>query len=187
MKTLTRCRWVNDDPVYIDYHDQEWGVPIYDNQKLFEFLILEGCQAGLSWITILKRRENYRQAFDKFNPEKIAKYSDKKIASLLQNEGIIRNRLKIMAAVTNAQAYLELSKRQSFSDFLWEFANFKPLQPNRKRTVPPKTELSDQLSKALKKHGFKFVGSTICYAFMQAVGMINDHTCDCFRHKQLKK
>lgn len=187
---LTRCAWVNADPVYIDYHDHEWGVPVYDEQKLFEFLILEGAQAGLSWITILKRRQNYRDSFDQFDAAKVARYSDKKIASLLQNSGIIRNRLKINAAVTNAQAYLNIKESQSsFSDYIWNFVDGSPILNHWRhfKDVPVTSPRSDQLSKDLKKRGFKFVGSTICYAFMQAVGMVNDHTTNCFCYRNLKK
>jgi DNA-3-methyladenine glycosylase I len=184
----TRCAWVSDDPVYIKYHDKEWGVPVYNDRLLFEFLILEGAQAGLSWITILKRRQNYRACFDQFNAKKIAEYDARKVKILLANEGIIRNRLKVQAAITNAQAYLSVKKEfGSFSDYIWQFVDGKPIQ-NRWKSgqVPAKTEISDRLSKDLKKRGFKFVGSTICYAFMQAVGMVNDHTTECFRHQELR-
>lgn len=184
-----RCIWSGDDPVYIDYHDQEWGVPIYDDQLLFEFLILEGAQAGLSWITILKRRDGYRKAFDRFNAKKIAAYDEKKYQELLNNPGIIRNRLKIQAAITNAQAYLAIKKEfGSFSDYLWQFVDGKPIVNCWKahKQIPASTPVSDKMSKELKKRGFKFVGSTICYAFMQAVGMVNDHVTECFRHKQVK-
>jgi DNA-3-methyladenine glycosylase I len=182
-----RCAWVSDDQVYIKYHDKEWGVPVYNDRLLFEFLILEGAQAGLSWITILKRRQHYRACFDQFNAKKIADYDARKVKSLLANEGIIRNRLKVHAAVTNAQAYLAIKKEfGSFSDYIWQFVDGKPIQ-NRWKSgqVPAKTEISDRMSKDLKKRGFKFVGSTICYAFMQAVGMVNDHTTECFRHKSI--
>lgn len=187
MKNKTRCAWVTEDPLYIHYHDTEWGVPIYDDQKLFEFLILEGAQAGLSWITILKKRENYRAAFDNFNPKKIARYDQNKIKKLLQNEGIVRNRLKIEATIQNAKAYLEILKtHKSFADFIWQFVDGKPIINRVKniKTIPAKTMISDIMSKTLKKHGFKFVGSTICYAFMQAVGMVNDHIATCFRCKK---
>lgn len=186
----TRCSWVNSDPIYIDYHDHEWGVPIYDDQLLFEFLILEGAQAGLSWITILKRRDNYRACFDNFDAEKIARYTPKKIEKLLQDPGIIRNRLKVQAAVTNAKAYLAVKKEfNSFAEYIWQFVDGKPIQAKRLslKQVPASTAISDKMSKDLKKRGFKFVGSTICYAFMQAVGMVNDHTQDCFRYQKLKK
>lgn len=183
----SRCQWVNSDPLYIEYHDQEWGVPVYDEQKLFEFLLLEGAQAGLSWITILKRRENYRQAFDEFNPQKIAKYNEKKLATLLTDVGIIRNRLKIQAAVLNAQAFLQVKEEfGSFSDYIWQFVEGKPILnhwPDMSK-VPVSTPISDAMAKDLKKRGFKFVGTTICYAFMQAVGMVNDHTKDCFLAKK---
>lgn len=183
--TRKRCAWVNDDPLYIAYHDQEWGVPVYDDQRLFEFLILEGAQAGLSWITVLKKREHYRMVFDDFNIEKIARYSDKKIESLLQDPGIIRNRLKIHSAIQNAQASLRLMETMSLSDYFWQFVDGDPIQNawKRQKEVPASTAISDQLSKDLKKRGFNFVGSTICYAFMQAVGMVNDHLVSCFRYK----
>lgn len=189
MKTnIRRCQWAGDDPLYQKYHDEEWGIPSYDDRHLFEMLILEGAQAGLSWITILRKRENYRQAFDQFDPEKIARYNARKIESLLKNEGIIRNRLKIEATITNAKMYLDvLDNAGSFSDFIWQFVGGKPIV-NHWRTlkdVPATTPQSDRMSKELKKRGFKFVGPTICYAFMQAVGMVNDHTVDCFRHKQV--
>lgn len=178
-----RCAWVGNDPIDIDYHDREWGLPIFDNQKLFEFIILEGAQAGLSWITVLKKREDYRKAFNNFDPKKIAAYSPEKINQLLLNPGIIRNRLKINSAITNAKAYLEIMKNQkSFSDYIWSFVDGVPIQNHwlSFKEVPAKNEISDKMSKDLKKKGFKFVGSTICYAFMQAVGMVNDHTVDCF-------
>lgn len=185
-----RCSWCHGDDLYIDYHDNEWGVPLYDDQKLFEFLLLEGAQAGLSWITVLKKREGYRKAYDNFNPEKIARYSDKKIAKLLENPNIIRNRLKVNSAVKNAQAYLNLRDAgTSFSDFLWDFVDGKPIQ-NKWRTmkqVPASTDISDKLSKALKKQGFNFVGSTICYAHMQATGMVNDHLVTCPEYEPCKK
>lgn len=188
MNQKKRCVWVSDDPIYIDYHDNEWGVPIFDDRLLFEFLNLEGAQAGLSWITVLKKRENYRTLFDNFEPVKVAKYSPKKIEVILKNPGIIRNRLKIESTVINAKAYLNLlDEWDSFSQYLWHFINSKPLQNNwdHFKKVPAKTVISDEMSKDLKKRGFKFIGSTICYAFMQAVGMVNDHTIDCFRHKEL--
>lgn len=185
---IIRCKWVTDDPLYIHYHDEEWGVPIYDDQQLFEFLLLEGVQAGLSWLTVLKKRENYRLCFDNFDAQKIAKYKQKKIAELLVNPGIIRNRLKIQAAVTNAIAYLEIiSEGQTFADFIWRYVDGKPLQSHRKSglEIPATNAISDRMSKDLKKQGFKFVGSTICYAYMQAVGMVNDHTTDCFRYHEI--
>ncbi len=178
-----RCAWVTTESIYIDYHDQEWGKPIYDDQQLFEFLMLEGMQAGLSWITVLKKRQAFRESFDGFDPAKIAHYRETKINRLLTNEKIIRNRLKINAVVSNAEAYLKLlEQHDSFRDYLWDFVDGKPIQnhwPDH-AAVPAMTETSDKLSKALKQQGFKFVGSTICYAFMQAVGMVNDHTQDCF-------
>jgi DNA-3-methyladenine glycosylase I len=180
-----RCQWVTADALYIDYHDKEWGVPVYDDERLFEFLILEGAQAGLSWITVLKKRDNYRKAFANFDAKKIARFTDSKIEKLLQNPGIIRNRLKILATIENAKAYLQVKEEYgSFSDFIWRFVDGKPIINHWKtlKQVPNKTAISDALSKALKKRGFKFVGSTICYAFMQAVGMVNDHVTDCFRH-----
>jgi len=187
---LKRCGWVNSDPIYIDYHDHEWGVPIYDERLLFEFLILEGMQAGLSWLTVLKKRDNYRASFDNFDAKKIAKYDNKKIDKLLQNSGIIRNRLKIQSIIVNAKALLELKKTTgSFSDYIWSFVDGKPIKNHLKtlKQIPSTSLISDRLSKDLKKRGFKFVGNTICYAFMQAVGMVNDHTTDCFRYKKLKR
>ena len=185
-KTPSRCSWCGTDPLYVTYHDEEWGVPVYDDQTLFEFLILEGAQAGLSWITVLRKRENYRKAFDNFDPEKIARYTDAKKAKLLLNDGIIRNRLKIDSAVKNAQAYLAMKKSgEDFSEFLWSFVGGKPLQTKRKPgEIPAFTPESDAMSKALKKKGFNFIGSTICYAFMQATGMVNDHVKDCYRQKE---
>ncbi len=184
----TRCAWVTDDPIYIDYHDNQWGKPIYDDQLLFEFLILEGAQAGLSWLTILKRRENYRLCFDAFNAEKIANYDVNTYKKLLANPGIIRNRLKIQSVITNAQAYLAVKQEfPYFSDYIWQFVDGKPIQNQWKnhKDVPVNTMLSDKMSKDLKKRGFKFVGTTICYAFMQAVGMVNDHLTGCFCHEQV--
>lgn len=186
---VKRCEWGLNYQISIDYHDNEWGVPVHDDKVLFEFLILEGAQAGLSWITILQRRENYRKAFDGFNYEKIAKYDEKKIAELLQDPGIIRNKLKIRSSVTNAQAFINVRKEfGTFDKYLWGFVDNKPIQNKWKtlRELPAKTELSEKISKELKKRGFKFVGPTIVYAFMQAVGMVNDHTTDCFRYKELK-
>lgn len=189
MAEKNRCAWCGTDPLYTDYHDKEWGVALYDNQQLFEFLILEGAQAGLSWITVLRKREHYRAAFDNFNPEKIARYSDAKKAKLLLNEGIIRNRLKVDSAVKNAKAYLAMQKNgEDFSTFLWSFVGGKPKQ-NKWQSLsqmPASTPESDAMSKALKQRGFNFVGSTICYAFMQATGMVNDHVVGCFRHSQCK-
>jgi DNA-3-methyladenine glycosylase I len=187
---MTRCPWCEGFDLYRLYHDTEWGVPLRDDRALFELLILEGAQAGLSWSTVLKKRESYRLAFDHFDPRKIARYDETKICALLNNPGIIRNKLKVAATITNAKAYLELKKDGStFSDFLWQFVNHRPLQ-NQRRTlsdVPTKTPESDAMSKALLQAGFKFVGSTICYAFMQASGMVNDHLLTCHRHKPVKK
>ncbi len=183
---LGRCDWCLGDDLYLDYHDKEWGSPLYDDKKLFEFLVLEGAQAGLSWITVLRKRENYSAAFDQFDPEKIARYSEKKIHHLLQDAGIIRNKLKINSAINNARRYLEISSTGSFSDYIWRFVDGKPVQNSRltMADVPATTETSDIMAKTLKQAGFNFVGSTICYAFMQATGMVNDHLVGCFRHKQ---
>ncbi len=186
----TRCRWCGTDPLYQQYHDEEWGVPVRDDQRMFEFIILEGAQAGLSWITILRKRENYRAAFDNFDPEKIARYTPARLEKLLLNPGIVRNRLKVEAAVRNARAYLNIQEKQgSFSDYLWQFVDGEPVQNSwaSMKQVPASTPQSDQMSKALKKAGFNFVGSTICYAHMQATGMVNDHTVDCFRHQECRK
>jgi DNA-3-methyladenine glycosylase I len=183
----TRCPWPTDE-LYIRYHDEEWGVPVHDDRLLFEFLILEGAQAGLSWRTVLNKRENYRSAFDNFDAEKIARYSEAKIAKLLNDPGIIRNRLKIRSAVENAKASLKIRDEfGSFDAYLWRFVDGKPIVNHRKsmKDVPAKTKISDAMSKDLLKRGFKFVGSTICYANMQAVGMVNDHLVTCFRHKEL--
>ena len=183
--TPRRCAWVSDDPLYTAYHDQEWGVPCRDDRALFELLILEGAQAGLSWITILRKRENYRRLFDDFDAERIAAYDEAKIEALLADPGIVRNRLKVQATVTNARAFLALQREPGgFSDFIWSFVNGAPIR-NRWPSiaeVPASTPESDALSKALKRRGFKFVGTTICYAFMQAAGLVDDHTVDCFRH-----
>lgn len=186
----TRCRWVADDELYRKYHDEEWGVPAHDDGKLFELLILEGVQAGLSWLTVLRKRENYRRAFDGFDAEKIAAYDSKKVERLMEDKGIIRNRLKIKAAIENARAFLKVREEWgTFDAYLWQFIGGKPKQ-NFWRTleeVPSKTAESEAMSKDLARRGFKFVGSTICYAFMQAVGMVNDHTTDCFRYAELSK
>lgn len=183
---IQRCNWATQDPLYIDYHDREWGVPLHDDRALFEMLILEGAQAGLSWITILKKREAYREAFSRFDFTRIARYDDAKIAALLTNPGIVRNRLKIQATVTNARAFIALRKEfKTFDEYLWRFVDGKPIQNNQRASNPARTEISDLLSKDLLKHGFKFVGSTICYAFMQATGMVNDHLVTCFRHREL--
>ncbi len=184
---VTRCSWCGSDPIYIKYHDEEWGVPVHDDRKLFEMLILEGAQAGLSWITVLKKRENYKKAFNNFDVVKISKYSENKIAKLLENPGIIRNRLKVNAAVTNAKAYLQVQKEfGSFDKYIWQFVDDKPITNKFKslKDLPAKTEISDNMSKDLKKRRFTFVGSTICYAFMQATGMVNDHVKDCFRYNK---
>jgi len=184
-----RCFWVTNDPLYIKYHDEEWGVPVYDDETLFEFLVLETFQAGLSWITILKKRENFRAAFDKFDYKKIAEYQEEKYNDLLQNQGIIRNKLKIKATITNAQAFMKVQDEfGTFSKYIWEFCDGKPIQNKfvTREEVPATTELSDTISKDLKKRGFKFVGSTVIYAFMQAIGMVNDHTVDCFRYNEVK-
>ena len=186
---MKRCAWVKlDNNLDVDYHDHEWGVPITDDNLLFEFLTLEGAQAGLSWTTVLKKRENYRQAFAAFNPEIVAKFDENKIQELLQNPGIIRNKLKIRSAITNAQNFLEVqSEYGSFAKYIWQFVNYKSIQNTWKilEEVPTATPESDAMSKDLKKRGFKFVGTTICYAFMQAIGMVNDHTIDCFRHQEI--
>jgi DNA-3-methyladenine glycosylase I len=181
----SRCFWAKT-PLSIAYHDEEWGVPLHDDDRLFEFLILEGAQAGLSWETILRKRDNYRAAFDRFNPAKVAKYDQRKIDKLLNNDGIIRNRLKINSAVTNAIAVLEVQREfGSFDEYVWRFVNGKPLKRKRGEPIAARTELSDALSKDLSKRGFKFVGSTICYSFMQAVGMVNDHDASCFRYREV--
>jgi DNA-3-methyladenine glycosylase I len=187
MKQVKRCSWAKND-LAIEYHDKEWGVPVHDDRTFFEFLILEGAQAGLSWDTILRKRVSYRAAFDNFEPAKVARYTDKKIEKLLQNEGIIRNRLKINSAIYNARAYLEVQKEfGSFDKYIWGFVGGKPLNNKVKSMsdVPAKTEISDRLSKDLRARGFNFVGSTIMYAFMQATGMVNDHTRECFRYKEI--
>ncbi len=189
MKT-ERCSWCGDDPLYVDYHDNEWGIPNYDSQDLFAKLILDGAQAGLSWITILRKREGYYRAFDGLNPYKMARYSDKKIEKILLDPGIVRNRLKVNSAVRNAKAYIALEKSGiQFSDFLWDFVGGKPIQ-NKWRSmkqVPAVTKEAEAMSKALKKAGFNFVGPTIVYAFMQAVGMVNDHVVSCPQYKKLAK
>ena len=183
-----RCEWCGTEPLYIDYHDQEWGVPVHDDKLLFEFLVLEGAQAGLSWITILKKRENYRKAFDFFDYEPIAKYTQHDIERLMNDPGIVRNRLKIESAIKNARGVLQIQEEfGSFDAYLWRYVKGTPIQ-NKWRSiaeVPTQTEISEMMSKDLKKRGFNFVGPTICYAFMQAVGMVNDHTTDCFRHDEL--
>jgi DNA-3-methyladenine glycosylase I len=182
---MNRCHWAKT-PLSIAYHDEEWGVPQHDDRILFEFLILEGAQAGLSWETILQKRENYRKAFDRFNPVKVARYDDRKIASLMNDAGIVRNRLKISSAIANAQAFLKVAREfGSFDEYVWRFVDHSPIRRKRGQPILAKTEISDALSKDLIKRDFRFVGSTICYAFMQAVGMVNDHDLNCFRYRQL--
>jgi DNA-3-methyladenine glycosylase I len=186
--TKQRCTWATDE-LSIVYHDTEWGVPLHDDRGLFELLILEGAQAGLSWITILKKRPAYRAAFDRFDPRKVARFDEARIVSLLTNDGIVRNRLKIRAAVQNAQSFLEVQKEfGTFDRYIWEFAGGRPLQNRWRRheQLPARTEQSDAMSKDLVKRGFKFTGTTICYAFMQATGMVNDHLVGCFRYNELK-
>lgn len=185
----TRCEWVGSDPLYIEYHDKEWGVPSHDDQRLFEFIILEGVQAGLSWQTILKKRGNYRKAFNGFDPQKIAKYDVTRIKELLSDSGIIRNRLKVETAVQNAKAFLTVQKEfGSFDTYIWRFVHGKPVMNRWKKLaeIPSKTSVSTAMSRDLKVRGFKFVGPIICYAFMQAVGMVNDHKVDCFRYQEIK-
>ena len=187
MSEKTRCGWVGGIPIFEGYHDNEWGRPVHDDRQLFEMLILEGAQAGLTWLTILKRREFYRRAFDNFDPQKVASYSDAKIQELLANEGIIRNRLKVNSAITNAQAFLAIAEKYgSFDKFIWGYVDNTPVVGHRATMddVPATTPLSDKISKDLKKLGFKFVGSTIIYAYMQATGIVNDHTVDCFRYRE---
>ena len=190
MKSIKRCDWAGNDPLYQQYHDEEWGVPVYDDQKLFEFIVLEGAQAGLSWITILKKRGGYRKAFADFDINKVARFTDKKLEKLLLDPAIVRNRLKVFSARSNAQALIKIQKEfGSFSDYMWAFMDGKPRQ-NKWRSmsdVPATTKESDLISKDLKKRGFKFVGSTIIYAHMQATGMVNDHITTCFRHKAVTK
>ncbi|MEN6292928.1 MAG: DNA-3-methyladenine glycosylase I [Methanobacterium sp.] len=184
-----RCPWAEKDPLLIKYHDQEWGSPVHEDNLLFEFLVLEGAQAGLSWVTVLKRRENYREAFDNFDPAKISRYNEEKIEGLMNNSGIIRNRRKILSAVTNAKAVLKIQEEfSSFDSYIWQFVGRKPIQSKWKHAedLPTFTAESENMSKDLKKRGFKFVGPTICYAFMQAVGMVNDHVVDCFRYSEIE-
>lgn len=188
--TRERCSWCGSDPLYVDYHDKEWGVPVRDDARLFEFLMLEGAQAGLAWITVLRKREGYRELFDNFDATKIARYRDAKLEELLLNPSIIRNRLKVFGARTNARAFLKVQEEYgSFSDYMWGFIDGSPIQNTRKsmKEVPATTPLSDTISKDMKKRGFTFVGSTIIYAHMQATGMVNDHTVDCFRHRECKE
>jgi DNA-3-methyladenine glycosylase I len=190
MSDKTRCRWATHSDLEQEYHDSEWGVPNYDDRHLFEMLVLEGAQAGLSWLTVLKKRESYREAFDGFDPVKIAEYDDSKRSELLSNPGIIRNRLKVDATIQNAKVYLALTEKHgSFSNYIWGFVDGRPIINEFKtlNDVPAETEISKQMSKQLKKDGFKFVGPTICYAFMQAIGMVNDHTTDCFRYDVCKE
>ncbi len=185
-----RCDWAIKTDIEKDYHDNDWGVPLHNDQKLFEFLILEGAQAGLSWITILKKRDAYRVAFDNFDVQKVAQYDDKKIAELLNNPGIIRNKLKVNATVNNAKIFIEIQKEfGSFDKYLWSFTDYKTITNSWKKMsdVPVSTKISDIMSKDMKKRGFKFVGTIICYSLMQAVGMVNDHTKDCFRYSEIKK
>lgn len=184
-----RCAWAGDDPLYIAYHDGEWGVPSYDDRHLFEMLILEGAQAGLSWITILRKRENYRRAFADWDAEKIVRFGEKDVARLMADAGIVRNRLKIASTIDNAKAFLKVRKEfGSFDKYIWQFVGGTPLQNKRRAmaALPASTPESDAMSRDLKKRGFRFVGTTICYAFMQAVGMVNDHVVTCFRHRELK-
>ncbi len=186
---IHRCPWGEHDPLYRRYHDREWGVPVHDDHKLFEMLCLEGAQAGLSWITILRKRKNYRAAFDRFDPKKIVRYDSKKIKQLLADEGIVRNRLKVESTIQNAKAFLEVQKEfGSFDRYIWQFVGGSPVVNKRRsmKDVPPSTKVSDAMSKDLKQRGFKFVGSTICYAFMQACGLVNDHLVVCFRYKELQ-
>jgi len=187
-RSVTRCWWCGDDPLYVKYHDTEWGVPVHDDRVLFEFLLLEGAQAGLSWITILRKRAAYRRAFADFDPERVARFTPKKIELLMQNEGIVRNRLKLESAVKNARAFLRVQEEfGSFDQYQWGFVDGVPLQGaiRSRKDIKPRSEVSDAFSKDLKKRGFNFVGSTIVYAHMQAVGMVNDHVIDCFRHGNL--
>ena len=189
-QNLQRCSWCLGDPLYIKYHDLEWGNPVYEDQKLFEFLILETFQAGLSWITILRKRENFREAFDNFDYLKVASYNTEKVELMMQNKGIIRNRLKIYAAVNNAQAFLEVIRQEkSFSDYIWQFVEGKPIQ-NQYRSmeeIPAYTPLAEKISVDFKQRGFKFVGPTVIYAHMQAMGMVNDHLMSCFRYKEIQQ
>ncbi len=186
---MNRCEWAGSDPLYQRYHDKEWGVPVHNDRKLFEFIVLEGAQAGLSWITVLKKRQAYREAFDKFDFNKVAGYNERKVKQLLNNSGIIRNQLKIRSAIKNARAFIETRKEfGTFNKYIWQFVDNKPIQNCWKHMneIPASTALSDEVSKDLKKRGFNFVGSTIIYAHMQATGMVNDHTTDCFRYKEVK-
>jgi DNA-3-methyladenine glycosylase I len=184
----TRCEWAGSDPLYIAYHDEEWGVPEHDDRRLFEFMLLDGAQAGLSWLTILKKRENYRNAFDGFDPERVARFGERKMRALLVDGGIIRNRLKITSAIQNAKAYLEVQREfGSFDAYIWRFVGGKPKRNSWRtlRQIPARTPESESMSKDLRRRGFTFVGPVICYAFMQAAGMVNDHVVSCFRHEQV--
>ncbi len=186
---MNRCKWCGNDPLYVEYHDHEWGIPVHHDRILFELLILEGAQAGLNWLTILKKRENYRKAFDSFDYEKIANYNKEDIERLLSDTGIVRNRLKIESAIKNARGVIKIQEEfGSFDAYLWRYVKDTPIQNKWKSLVdiPVKTEISEMMSKDLKKRGFNFVGPTICYAFMQAIGMVNDHTTDCFKHEQTR-
>jgi DNA-3-methyladenine glycosylase I len=190
MSEIHRCGWSVNDPIYIEYHDKEWGIPVHDDRKLFEFLILEGAQAGLSWLTILKKREGYRKAFAEFDPEKVARFTEKKIEKLLLDPSIARNKLKVNSAVTNAKSFLKVQEEfGSFDEYIWQFTDGKVIHNKWKslKEIPAKTKESDAMSRDLISRGFKFVGSTIMYAHMQATGMVNDHVVECFRHKELKK
>jgi len=189
MKEKIRCEWAGSDPLYLNYHDEEWGVPVHDDPKLFEFLVLEGAQAGLSWITILKKRENYRESFDRFDPGKVARYRSAKVTRLLQNQGIVRNRLKIEAAIGNAKAFLKVKDEfSSFDAYIWQFTGGETIQNAYRslREIPAVTPEAEAMSKDLKRRGFRFVGPTICYAFMQACGMVNDHVVSCYRYQELR-
>jgi len=186
---MERCPWCGNDELYVKYHDEEWGVPVHDEVKHLEFLVLETAQAGLSWITILRKRENYRKAYDDFDPLKVCRYNDKKIDELLKNQGIVRNRRKIQSSINNAIRFVQIQKEfGSFDDYIWKFVNYKPIINSWKRDseIPPRTHLSDEISNDLKKRGFEFVGSTIVYAHIQAIGLVNDHIVSCFRYNQLR-
>jgi DNA-3-methyladenine glycosylase I len=189
-KMRRRCEWAGSDPLYIEYHDKEWGVPVHDNRKIFEMLVLEGAQAGLNWLTVLRKRENYRKAFDNFDPRKVAKYDNEKFQKLLATEGIIRNKLKIRSVIQNARALLEVQKEfGSFNAYIWQFVGGKPIRNSWKSLseLPSQTAESEAMSKDLKRRGFSFVGPTICYAHMQATGMVNDHVVTCFRYKEVER
>ena len=189
MRAKKRCHWAGDDPLMLAYHDEQWGVPVHDDRVLFEFLILEGAQAGLSWSTILNKRENYRRAFDNFDPKLVARYDRRKVQQLLRDAGIVRNKLKIASTVENAKAFLRVQEEfGSFDRYIWQFVGGKLLVNARKsvKQIPPRTAESDAMSKDLKRRGFNFVGSTICYAFMQGVGLVNDHMVECFRYRALR-